>query len=514
MKHQSRWNLLVIPFAVIVMGMIPAFGTLAQTDAPRPLEDILPAFESLIESEMAYYHIPGMAVAIVQGNEIVYARGFGLRDVENNLPFSTDTRFLVGSTTKSMTSLLVAQMVERGVLTWDTPVTDILPGFRTSDDALTEQITVRDLMGMGTGLESSPIAALNWGEWTVDDMLNAIAEQAVGGDFGEHYAYNNEVYALAGYAALSALGDELTSDAYAALINDSLFEAIGMPSALVGDDQTHVGGDVAYPYETPILGDTEGFSRMTVPPIGVVAPSGAVWMNVEDMARYVITQKNGGITPDGTRIVDESILAETWIPGVTVDFDAPGVTDPAYGMGWVSLNYHDLPILYHDGGWQGYSTQMMIYPSADVGVVLFANSTAGSSANYALSFGLLELLYGLEPAAVEHMRGEYDTFMMQINQLRALVPDTAVSAEDAEGIVGAYSDGWAVEHRDDNTLWINYGEWNFQIVPLPPELVPNMYIAINNGGAGTFITLEQTETETALSLALGTDELRIVRQNE
>ncbi|MCB9452213.1 MAG: beta-lactamase family protein [Anaerolineaceae bacterium] len=472
-------------------------------------DNLLTAFSALIESEMDYYHIPGMAAVVIADGEIVYTQGFGVRDLESGAPFTTTTRFRIGSTTKSMTSLLVAQLVDEGLLDWDTPVTAILPDFATVDPALTAQITVRDLMGMATGLESDVLPSFDWGAWSVSDLLAAVAVESQAGEFRQYYAYNNEVYALAGYAAVAAAGQEPSLSAYTALLQERLFAPVGMTSTLVTDDTSQLGDNFAYPYDIPLTDDTLTPVRTINPAIGVVAPSGGIWSTVEDMGRYLITQMNGGVTPDGGRIVSAESLAETWKPGVPLPDDVPlPIADMAYGMGWVTLNYQGIPVRYHDGGWTGYYTQMVVFPDANVGLILFANSTVGALSNESLVYGFGELLYGLEPQAAEVIRSLYNSSLVQLGMVRTMIPATTLDAETDARLMGDYEGGWQVAWHADGTLWLVYGDWTFQIVPFPIG-GENAYLVINNGAAGTLVTFDVENDPVALVIQLPDGEIRL-----
>ncbi|MBI5959998.1 MAG: beta-lactamase family protein, partial [Chloroflexi bacterium] len=135
---------LIVGLLLTLWIALPLRSGLAQDSTPTSA-DLLTQFEALIQSEMAYYHIPGAAVAVIQDGEVIYSQGFGSRNVATGDPFTPQTQFRIGSTTKSMTSLLVAQLVDEGKLSWDTPVTEIYPDFQTSDPELTAQLTLRDL---------------------------------------------------------------------------------------------------------------------------------------------------------------------------------------------------------------------------------------------------------------------------------------------------------------------------------------------------------------------------------
>ncbi len=498
-------NRIVILVSLLIAAMSFQFASAQNT--PVVTSEVLAEFEQLIADEMAYYHIPGMAAAVIADGEIVYAQGFGMRDIENNLPFTTETLFRVGSTTKSMTSLIIAQLVEEGLLAWDTPITEIIPDFSTADPELTARLTLRDLMGMGTGLESNSLDGFYWGDWSFADLLDAIGRQAIAGEFGEHYAYNNEVYAAAGYAAALALGLEPTVESFSAMIEERVFAPIGMDGAIVTDDHRLLGDNFALPYEIPLDGDGFENAVMVDPPIGISAPAGAVWADVEDMARYLITQMSGGITPDGTRIVDEAALMETWQPGVVVDMNIPAFTDAHYGMGWVTHRYNGIALRWHDGGWQGYSTQIAIFPEANVGLVVFANSTLGGEINNVLTYAFAELLYGLEPQAAEFLHANFDELVAQLEMIRTQMLITPFNADSAAALVGDYENGWSVEVGED-ALIIRRGGWEFRAVPMPIE---GVYLVVNAGAAGVPIIFETDGDSVSMIVQLPAVELTLNR---
>jgi len=483
---------------VLVSIMLLLSFTVVSAQTPIT-DDMLTEFENLIESEMDYFNIPGAAVAVIAGDEVVYAQGFGVRDLASGEPFTTETQFRIGSTTKSMTSLIIAQLVDEGALTWDTLVTDLFPDFQTADPDLTAKLTVGDLMGMGTGLVSSQTDGLYWGDWDVDSILNAIANMKIGGEFGEFYAYNNEVYALSGYAAVLASQLEPTLESYKALMQERVFDPIGMSSAIITEDTTLLSDNYSESYETGLLSGEP--TLMGNPPIGVIAPAGAVWTDIEDMAQYVITQMNGGVTPDGTRIVSAESLAETWEPGVLLEFDAPGIENTTYGKGWVLQTYHDIPIRYHDGGWAGYSTQMFILPADDVALIVFANSTEGALFGTALNYAFVERVHDLEPAAVETTHELTEQTRAQIEQARAVI---STDVGDVSAFVGTYDNGWTVELRDDDTMWVSRGAWAFQAAYLTQL---QQYILITGGAGGALVSFEKNGDTLTMVVNTGVEEI-------
>ncbi len=492
---------------VAIMAISPvASGFAQQEDHLRVTDQMLDDFGAVVEAERGNFHIPGVAVAVIQDGTVRYAQGFGVRDVATGEPFTPETRFRIGSTTKSMTSLLVAQAVDEGKLTWDTPVTEILPAFKTSVPELTARITVGDLMGMGTGLISDDIRSLDWGIWTVDDLLAAVADQVAAGTYREDYAYNNEVYALGGYAAVAANGQDLTLANYAALLQTRLFDPAGMSSAILTDDLSQLGGDYARSYEFT-LGNTLDTPSLALPaPLNVAGPAGGVWVNLDDMARYLVTQMNGGVTPDGTRIVSAENLAETWKSGVRSQPDEDDTHDVFYAMGWVNMVFRDVPARFHDGGWEGYRTLMVVLPEANAGLIIFANHTFGDLYNYAMLEVFAEMLYGLEPLALDRWHERFDQTYGTIEEQVAQLPPAVIAPGEVADLLGEYESHWTVEQHDDGTLWLVHGPWQFALQPLP---MPYSFVIANSTALGTLIQFGAEGDQINLTLGEGDTTLTV-----
>jgi len=119
------------------------------SEQPTTVLDSIPAF---ITRAMADWHIPGLAIAVVQANELTMLHGFGWRDREAGLPVTTDTLFPICSLTKSFTASSLAILADAGRLDWDRPVRDYVPELRLHDRDATERVTVRDLLLHRTGL--------------------------------------------------------------------------------------------------------------------------------------------------------------------------------------------------------------------------------------------------------------------------------------------------------------------------------------------------------------------------
>jgi CubicO group peptidase (beta-lactamase class C family) len=190
----------------------------------------LAAFDADVEAAMQTFQMPGAAVALVQDTHIVYARGFGVRNLQTNAPVSPHTRFRIASNTKSMTSLLAATFVDQGVLDWDAPVSGVWPEFVAPTPALTQRLRLRDLLGMGSGVAESPTIEffMSAGTESALDQLRSIAYLPVIAPPDTEYYYNNTLTSAAGYLGPIAQGTppERLEGAYAALVAERIFDRL------------------------------------------------------------------------------------------------------------------------------------------------------------------------------------------------------------------------------------------------------------------------------------------------
>ena len=158
----------------------------------------LEGFDAVVDKAIADFKVPGLAIAVVKDGEVIYARGFGKRDVDKNLPVTPKTLFAIGSCTKAFTTFVMGTLVDEGKLDWDTPVRTYLPGLRMSDPIATESITPRDLVTHRSGL---PRHDLVWYNTTLyrQGRLRPAGPLRAHRALRSKFQYNNMMFMLAGY---------------------------------------------------------------------------------------------------------------------------------------------------------------------------------------------------------------------------------------------------------------------------------------------------------------------------
>ena len=428
---------------------------------------LLQGFEADVQAAMGTFDIPGAAVALVEGDQVVYARGFGVREVNSQAPVTERTRFRIGSNGKSMTALLVATFVDEGLLGWDQPVIDVWPDFRAPTDDLTRRLRVRDLLGMGSGIAESPTLEFFFysGTDSALDTLRSMAYLPVIAPPNAQFFYNNTLVAAAGFLGPIAQQTPLTDlmPAYTRLLQQRLFDPAGMADAAIGADPRPLGNDWAGSYTRDL------FDRLAPLPfvsIDGYGPAGAHIASATDMARYLIMQMNDGVTAEGQRITSASALAETHRPGVSMLTDSPDARSAAvladtsalhYCLGWVDQTFRDgRRLLWHSGGIDGAGSMMGFFPAERVGFVTLTNldPTYSGVFNNSIQSSLLSRLFGLNaelPALFATVPAE------QSKQKAELAGRTRpVNPAEAATYLGLYAEGFGVRLDANGTLWLDH----------------------------------------------------------
>ena len=479
---------------------------LAPTDLSKvesiPLSDeLLAELETYIIDSMELLDVPGLAIAIVKDGEIVYAEGFGVRELGSDDPVTSKTLMLIGSTTKTMTTLLMAQLVDAGLMDWDTPVVDILPTFAVADPEITQTITMQNMVCACTGVPRRDFELIfNAHELSAEDIIESLADFEFFTDFGEAFQYSNQMVATGGYLAALAAGGEYGNlyDDYLTMMQENVFDPIGMTHTTFSFDAVRASGDYAIPYGSNTIREYSPLPLETEESfLTPVAPAGGAWSNVMDMARYLITEINSGVTPDGEQIVSAENLSRTWEPQV------PITNDMSYGLGWIVGDYKGIPVIEHAGNTLGFTSEMVFLPEADLGICILTNQQ-GSVANQMVRMRLLELLYQQEPEIDELVHSYLDMLESQINELIEKLEES-IDPEPVEPYPGRYINptlGEITVEWWDGKLIFDAGEFQAEVRSLIKEDGGIAYFLYDSVFAG--LSLEPGEDEDGnLILAIG-----------
>jgi CubicO group peptidase (beta-lactamase class C family) len=358
-----------------------------------PISTLLPELDSLAAGAMADWKVPGAAIAVVQDGKVVLLKAWGKRDVEANLPVTTDTQFLICSITKSFTATAVALLHSEGRLDWTKPVRDYIPEFRLHDAVATERITVRDLLCHHSGL---PRHDWVWmpGDVSTTEMLAAMRHLEPSRDIRASWQYNNLGYNVAGLV-IERVSGQRYEDFMRARLTDKLDMSVSFTA-----DALAAATDAAVPYG--IHEDT--IWRSTYWPITSTA-AGALNMSIKDIANWVRLHLGKGKVGDA-QLVPAQLIAELHAPLAYVappDFAEFGPWH--YGLGFVSTTYRGERLLSHSGGWIGWGTLLSILPDHGIGVAVFTNRSS-SNVTDILTRYVVDRLRGREPVNWRERYGE------------------------------------------------------------------------------------------------------------
>ena len=324
--------------------------------------------ERLAEQTFVRSRIPGMAMAIVQDGQVLSLKAYGVVDSKTREPVGTDTAFRLASLSKSFAGTLSSLLVQEGAMTWDTPITNQLPGFRLRDMAGARRITLRQLLSHRVGLAYNTYDRMLEANEPYPLLAEKLSEAPLTCSPGDCYAYQNIAFSLVGDLVFAATGDF-----YAHQVEKRLFHPLGMYGATYG----RVGLESSASWARPHV--RSGGAWISVRPKETyyrIPPAAGVNASIHDMAQWLIAQM--GHRPD---VLPPAVLAEIHSPQV----ETPGELrssawrrerlDAAYyGLGWRIYDYAGHKLVYHAGAVQGYRGIMAFLPEQDLGVVILWNS--------------------------------------------------------------------------------------------------------------------------------------------
>ncbi len=352
------------------------------------------AIDAYVEAQIHQQRIPGLALGIVHGTEIVHLKGFGIAD-PTGAPVTAQTALSIGSLTKSFTAVAIMQLVEAGQLELDAPVQRYLPWFRVADSAASAGMTLRHLLNHASGLprdfETADADRLDQDANALEARLQGLSavelEQPIG-----TYGYSN-----VGYQVLAMVLQKVTGQSYEDYIQQHIFVPLGMQQSfarLSEAPQHQIAAGYHYWFGLPVA--------TALPAYRTGPGNGGLFSSVEDMAHYLIAHLNQG------RFGAAALLS----PSGIAEVHRPSVPRPngAYAMGWGVQAADGVTLLEHSGQTYNYMAKMVLVPDSQWGIVVFQNSqytvklATGDYSQDTIADGVTNLLIGRQPpSATTHV---------------------------------------------------------------------------------------------------------------
>jgi len=355
-------SLLPLP---LVVGQ-QATSTATAPDYSAALAEI----EKTLETRRKELGIPGISVAIVKDDQIIYLKGLGEKDIERKLPVTPDTRFAIGSASKAFTGMLAVMAADDGKLSLDDSPKKFLPYFTLRDQEAAAKITIRDLLAHRSGLNRTDLAMVT-GMLNREELIRVAGEAKPTAKLGEKFQYQNIMYTAAGEAVAKA-----ENSTWDKLIAWRIFKPLGMNNSDTTAEAMQKARDYSLGYDyTPSTKETR---RLPQRSIDVAAPAGAINSSARDMAQWLRLMLNNG-TYNGKRIVSEKGFEQL----ISKQVNIGGAVD--YGLGWFLRTWKGHKVVEHGGNIDGFNSQVALMPDQKLGFVLLTNVTASSLGAFAMN---------------------------------------------------------------------------------------------------------------------------------
>ncbi len=368
------------------MALAAPISAQPQGQAPDPAA-ALGDLEDFMAQAMRDWDVPGAAVAVVKGGRTVYARGFGLRDVEKKLPVTPDTVFAIGSCTKAFTAAALCLLADQGAVDLDAPVRDAMPAFRLFDDYATAHVTPRDMLLHRTGLPRYDALLELRPDLARQGLVDALRHLRPNKELRAGFEYSNLMYVAAG-----RLVEVVSGMSWEDFVAGRFFAPLGMASACFDPEKVRQSPDHALPYAAR-RGRTVEIPMRDITPFG---PAGSINASAADMARWLAFQLGHG--PTDAPVLSKAALTRMHTPQIITPSGEPNPEIPfgGYGLGWGVTAYRGHLLVLHDGEIDGFKALASIMPDDDLGVAVLTNR-AGTPLPEIVAFQVYDRLLDLSP---------------------------------------------------------------------------------------------------------------------
>ena len=350
------------------------FQAFAQQPASSNADPRFDGLDSTFQKVLDSWHGVGFAVAVVEKNKVIYAKGFGYRDMEHKLPVTPNTLFAIGSCTKAFTATLIGKLQKDGKLDIDKPASTYMPSLKFYNDALTNSITLRDMMSHRTGLPRHDQSWYFFNSSSMDSLVQRIQYMEPTYPLRQKWQYNNMMFMAQG-----ALVEKMTGKSWADNVRQNFFVPLGMTRTVTDIPAMEKSDDYSFGYEVKKGGRLK---KMAYYNIEGMAPAGAINSSVNDMAKWVMSWINDG-KYEGKEIIPsdyrwDAINSQQVVWGNPPSAKSPDIFFLNYGFGWFLSSYRGHYQVDHDGNLDGFSATTAFFPSDNIGIIVLTNQDKSS----------------------------------------------------------------------------------------------------------------------------------------
>jgi CubicO group peptidase (beta-lactamase class C family) len=319
------------------------------------------------------WDVPGMGIAIVTKDSNLLSRGYGVKDIKTGEPVDENTIFAVASNSKAFTASSIALLVDQGKLDWDDAVVKYLPWFKMYDPYVTANMTIRDLLSHRSGLVTFSGDLVWYGTtWSAEEVVRRAQYLKPAYGFRTTFGYSNIMYLAAGLIV-----EKVSGQSWSDFVKANFFIPLKMNSSVTSIKQFEKNTNLAQPHTTY----KDQTVRIDYLDWDNIAPAGSIVSSVNDMAKWIQLQLNGGKLDD-KQIISQKSLNEMWYPQIMNPISRtsrefwPSTHFKGYGLGWSIMDYHGKKVMSHSGGYDGMISYTAFCPEANIGLVIVTNKNS------------------------------------------------------------------------------------------------------------------------------------------
>ncbi len=371
-------NLIIV--AILIASFAPKFTVDVKASQNRRLENFggnLLAHKQDEPQELPRYVAdlmkkipvtPGLAIAVVRGDKVIFVQGFGYRDVKAKLPVTPQTGFYIASTTKSFTGTAAKLLADEGKLDLDAPVKKYFPNLALKTPLATEQISLRDLLTHRSGISNEAInlRAAYTGQYDSDILLRLLADYSK--PISPDFRYSNIGYIVAALAM-----EKATGESWQKTIERKILTPLEMNQTTAFASVAQASGNFALPY----LSENGSFVELPYKQDNTMHAAGGMISSADDLAKWLIANINGG-KYKGKQVIPAAALEEILSPQINQNREFYKFKRYAYGLGWNIGTYNGEKFVHCFGEFPGFRPHVSFMPAHNLGVVVLANESTES----------------------------------------------------------------------------------------------------------------------------------------
>lgn len=394
--------------------------------------------KSYVENALAYWKVPGVAVAIVKDGKVVLAEGYGYKDLENKKKMTANTVLPIGSASKSFTSMAAGILVDEGKFDFDKPISNYIPGFRMFDPVASTYVSARDMLCHRTGM---PRHDLMWAggtgqSFTREDLIRRVQYLENSAQFREKAQYQNHMFATVGYAV-----EKVSGKTWENFVQKRIFDPLGMKDSNFHVADSQKAADFGLPYRHD---EKKKIVRANFMELGAPAPAGSINSTVNDMTNWIKLILGKGAFGK-KRIISEERLAEMHTPHMPIHilpFEIPETYFLSTALGWFTDIYRGHKVVHHGGNVTGFTALVTMMPDQDLGICILANMNS-TFITYAIQNHIYDLVLGAEKFDWNaDLKGKIDGLYKQMDDAKAEIVKSRVKntnpSLDLKAYVGEY----------------------------------------------------------------------------